>query len=142
MSYLRFYPILLISLATVVLAACGSPTRPSAQSEESASESETVGLDGALASVCYYFEMATYANKGMAQDLLGREITSAETAQFARLHERDYMEKYPPPVSFEQMEVDLFTYCDFNALTDEQQAIILRAAKEVGGLRGGMTGSR
>ena len=136
MSYLRFYPILLIGLATVILSACGSPTRPSAQSEESASEGETVGLDGALASVCYYYEMSSYATKGVAQDFRGRELTNAEINELALPHERAYMEKHPPPVSIQQMGVDLFTHCDLNALTDEQQAAILQATKEGSGMAG------
>ncbi len=129
MSYLRFYPILLIGLATVILAACGSSTRPSAQSEESASEVEAVALHGALASVCYLYEKQSAAATGVVQDLAERELTNAEIDQLTIPHERAYEEKYPPPASAGQLLVHLFTYCDFASMTDEQQTRIVEATK-------------
>lgn len=88
----------------------------------------------ALASICYYFEMQPYTDKGVIQNLLQRPITNSDTVVFARLHELDCMQQYPLPVSFERMEVDLFTYCDFNALTEDEQAVILKNAKAVADL--------
>lgn len=128
MGYLRFYPILLLIFAAVALSACDSSTKPSAE---------------AMATLCYYFEMQSNTTKAVAEDLLGREITNAETDELARPHEIAYMEKYPRPASVQQMQLDLFTYCDFNALTDEQQALILQATREIAGIEdGSMAGSR
>ena len=51
-------------------------------------------MEEGLASVCYYFEMQVYTDKGVTQNLLGREITSADrgnrpgrASARARLHE-------------------------------------------------------
>lgn len=127
MRYLRFCPILLISLATVVLAACGS----SPVNLASESDARLDGLENGMATVCYYFEMQSNTTKAVVEDALGREITNAELDELAMPHEIAFKEKYPRPTTRQQMQVDLYTYCDFNSLTTEQQAKILEVSEEI-----------
>lgn len=86
-----------------------------------------------MESLCYMLETRAYADEDVPQNLLQRDISSVDTARFARLHEHDYMAKRPPPSRFAKMELDASTHRCFNALTkSEQRQLRERAREQVG----------
>lgn len=99
---------------------------------------ETAATARALASLCYRIEGQSYASSHVVDDIIERGvITDAEFAQIADMHTHEFVEKYPPPASRLEIDIDILTLCDMRLMTDEEQADVLRATREVADRRGG-----